>query len=93
MILVSAAVALAAILRRLTEQLGLQGEDVVQHPIDPPAFEAMVGDDARAVEVSPQQVAQRTIHPRAASHLGFLEKLQAAIESKLAEPVFANRHL
>jgi hypothetical protein len=88
----SAAIALAAIFRGLSEQLRLQREDVIQHPIDPPALEAMVGDDARAVEMPPQQGAQRPIDPRATSDLGFLQKLQAAVEGELAEPVFANRH-
>jgi hypothetical protein len=88
--LASAAVALAAILGFLTQQLSLQREDVVQDPIDPPALETMVGDDAGAVEVPPQQRAQRPVNARATSDLGFFEKLQAAVECKLAEPVLAN---
>jgi hypothetical protein len=71
----------------------LQREDVVQDPIDPPALQAMVGDDAGAFEMTPEQGAQGPIDPCATSHLGFFEKLQAAVEGKLAEPVFANRHL
>ena len=78
-ILGSAAVALAAILWGLSKQLGLQREDVVQHPIDAPAFKAMVGDHARPIEMPPEQVAQGPIDPRAASHLSLLEKLQAAV--------------
>jgi hypothetical protein len=53
MILGSAAVALSAILRGLSEQLRLQREDVVQDPIDAPTLEAMVGDDAGPVKVPP----------------------------------------
>jgi hypothetical protein len=86
----SAAVALAAILRFLTQQLSLEREDVVQDPIDPPAFETMVGDDAGAFQMPPQQRAQRPVNARATSNLGFFEQLQAAVEGKLAEPVLAN---
>jgi hypothetical protein len=71
----------------------LQREDVVQDPIDPPAFETMVRDDACAFEVPPEQCAQGPVNARATSNLGFFEKLQAAVEGKLAEPVFPNRHL
>jgi len=70
----------------------LQREDVVQDPIDPPAFETMVGDDAGAFEVAPEQCAQGPVNARATSNLGFLQKLQAAVERKLAEAVLANRH-
>jgi len=71
----------------------LQREDVVEDAIDPPAFETMVGDDARAFEVPPEQGAQGAVNARATSDLGFLEKLQAAVEGKLAQPVLAYRHL
>lgn len=91
--LASAAVALAAVLWFLAQQLSLQREDVVQDPIDPPAFETVVGDDAGPFEVAPEQCPQWSVNPRATSHLGFLEELQAAVEGKLAEPVLANRHL
>lgn len=93
MILVLAAVALAAILWFLTQQLSLQREDVVQDPIDPPALEAMVGDDAGPIEMPPEQGAQGSIDARATSNLGLLEKLEAAVQRQLAQPVLANRHL
>jgi hypothetical protein len=88
----SGPVALPAILRGLPEQLSLQREDVVEDPIDPPAFEAMVGDHAGAIEMSPQQDAQRPVDTRAASNLRFLEELKAAVEGKLAESVLADSH-
>jgi hypothetical protein len=69
----SAAVALATILRFLTQQLSLEREDVIEDPIDPPALEAMVGDDAGALEVTPEQGAQGSIDARATSNLGFLQ--------------------
>jgi hypothetical protein len=92
MILVLAAVALAAILWFLTQQLSLQREDVVQDAVDAPAFETMVCDDAGAVEVPAEQCAQGPVDACATSNLGFLQELQAAVEGKLAQPVLANRH-
>jgi hypothetical protein len=53
----------------------LQRKDVVQDPIDPPAFETMIRDNARAFEVPPEQCAQGPVDARATSHLGFFEKL------------------
>jgi hypothetical protein len=47
-------VALPAVLRRLSKQLGLEREDVVQHAIDAPSLEAMVGDDSGMLQVTPQ---------------------------------------
>jgi hypothetical protein len=54
MILGLETVALAAVLRSLPQELRLQGEYVVQHPIDAPALEAVIRDHAGAVEVPPQ---------------------------------------
>src|SRR5260370_18558501 len=71
----------------------MQCEDVVEDPIDPTALETMVRDDAGALQVPPERRTQRPVDARATSNLGFLEKLQAAVEGKLAEPVLANRHL
>ncbi len=93
MILGSAAVALPAILRGLSKQLCLQREDVVENPIDAPALEAMVGDDAGSFEVSPQRRPQWPVDARTTCNLGFLQKLEAAVERKLANPVLSNRHL
>jgi hypothetical protein len=52
----------------------------------------MVGDHAGPFEVSPQRRPQWSVDARPTADLGFLEKLKAAVERKLAEPVFANRH-
>jgi len=93
MILGSAAVALSAILRGLSKQLCLEREDVVQNPIDAPALEAMVGDDAGPFEVSPQRRPQWPVDARTTCNLGFLQKLEAAVQRKLAKPVLSNRHL
>src|SRR5260370_7441791 len=90
MILGSAAVALAAILRGLSEQLCLEREDVVQDPIDTPALEAVVGDDARTFEGSPQGSPQWPVDTRAPSNLGLLEQLEAAVERKLPNPGLPN---
>jgi hypothetical protein len=73
--------------------LSLQREDVVEDPIDPTALETMVRDDAGAFQVAPKGRTQGPVDARPTSNLGFLEKLQAAVEGKLAEPVLANRHL
>jgi hypothetical protein len=75
MILGLAPVALAAILRSLAEQLRLQREDVVEHPIDSPAFEPVVRDHARALEVTAQRGSKRPVDARLSSHLGLLEQL------------------
>lgn len=53
----------------------------------------MIGDDAGAIEMTPEQGAQGSIDARATSNLGFLQELEAAVQRQLAQPVFANRHL
>jgi hypothetical protein len=75
MILGLGPVALAAILRSLAEQLRLQGEDVIEHPIDSPAFEPVVRDHACALEVTPQRGPERPVDARLSSHLGLLKQL------------------
>ena len=70
---------------RLTEQLRLQREDVVEHAIDPPALEAMVGDHAGALEMLAQRRPKRPVDARLPPHLGLLQQLQAAVERKLPE--------
>ena len=55
---------LAAILRSLAEQLRLEGEDVIEDAVDPPALEAVVGDHARALELRAQQRPQRSVDTR-----------------------------
>jgi hypothetical protein len=46
--------AVPAVLRRLTEQLGLQREDVIEDAIDPPALETVFGDHAGTFEMAAQ---------------------------------------
>src|SRR5450759_595064 len=50
----SGAVALPAVLGRLTEQLRLQREDVIEDAIDAPALEAMIGDHPGVFQVAAQ---------------------------------------
>ncbi len=85
--------ALPAILRRLAEELGLEGEDVVEDPIDAPALEAVLGDHPRVLELCAQQGSKRAVDPRSSTHLGLLEQLQTAVECELPEPVLANAHV
>lgn len=85
--------ALAAVLRALPEQLRLQGEDVIQHSIDAPSLQAVVGDHARPLEVAAKRGTQRPIDPRSPGHLGLFEQLQASIERELAQPVLPDRHV
>jgi hypothetical protein len=68
-------VSLAAVFGCLSEQLGLQGEDVVQDAIDPPSFEAMVGDHTGVLEVAAQGHSERPIDARLPPHLRILEQL------------------
>lgn len=84
---------LAAVLRALTEQLSLQGEDVVEHAIDPPSLESMVGDDPGPLEMVAQRCAQWAINPRPPGYLGLFEQLQASIQRELAEPMLPDRHV
>jgi hypothetical protein len=79
MILGLETVALAAVLRSLPQELRLQGEYVVQHPIDPPALEAVIGDHPGAVEVPPEGDSERSIYPGAPADLRLLQELKAPI--------------
>jgi hypothetical protein len=77
----------------LPQELRLQGEYVVQHPIDAPALEAVVRDHAGAVEVPPQGDSEGSIDTGAPADLRLLQELKAQIERLLAEPVFLHRHV
>src|ERR1700681_3208313 len=61
--------ALAPILGGLAEQLGLEREDVVEHAIDTPALEPVIGDHPSAFQLASQQGGQRAIDPGAPCHL------------------------
>jgi hypothetical protein len=65
-------VALAAILRSLPQQLGLQPENVIEDPIDTPAFQAMVREHTGAFQVPPQGGTEWSVDSRAATDLGLL---------------------
>jgi len=80
---------LPALFRLLAEQLSLEREDVVEHAVDAPAFEPVLGDHARMLQRAPQARSKRAVDSRLATDLGLLEDLEAAVERKLPEPVFA----
>jgi hypothetical protein len=83
---------LTALLRRLAQQLRLHGEDVVEHAVDPAPLEAVLNQDARALERFPQHGSKWPVDALLASHLGLLEDLEAAIERQLPQPVLAHPH-
>jgi hypothetical protein len=47
----------------LAEQPGLEREDVIEHAIDSPTFEAVVGDHPRSLELAAQRGPQGSIDP------------------------------
>ena len=89
----SGARSLPPILRGLPEQLGLEGKDVVEHPVDAPPLEAVIGDHPRALQLGPQRSPKRSIDPRAPAHLRLLQQLKAAVERELSHAVLANAHV
>jgi len=66
-------VVVPAVLRFLPEQLCLQRKDVVEHAIDPPSLEPVLGDHAGPLEVAPQQQPERTVDARLTADLRLLE--------------------
>ena len=84
---------LPAVLRRLAEQLRLEGEYVIEHAIDAPAFEPVVGDHAGSLELVTQRSSKRPVDSRPTAHLRLLEYLKAPVERELAQPVLANGHV
>ncbi|MHB8613506.1 MAG: hypothetical protein ACYDAL_13910 [Candidatus Dormibacteraceae bacterium] len=74
---------MAAVLGGLAEQLRLQREDVVEHAIESPSFQAMIGDHAGALEMASQRSAQRSVDAGLPFHLRLFEQLQAAVEREL----------
>ena len=73
-------VVVPAVLWILPEQLGLKGEDVVEHPIDPPPLEPVVRDHTCVLEMAAERGPQRSIDSVLTTDLRFLEKLEASIE-------------
>jgi len=88
----SRTVVVPALLWLLAEQLRLKGEDVVEHPVDAPALEPMIGDDPGVLEVVAQRRAKRTVDARLAADLRLFQKLQAPIERKLSGLVGPDVH-
>src|SRR5260370_33269234 len=86
-------VVMPAVLGRLTEQLRLQREDVVEHAIDAPALQSMVRDHAGALEIFAQGRSKRSVDPRLPSHLGLFEPLKAAVDRKLPRPMALALHV
>ena len=76
----------------LAEQLGLQGEDVVQHAIDPPSLQPVVRDHAGVLEVAPQGAPERPVHASLSSDLRLFEDLQTPVERTLPGPVGPDAH-
>ena len=68
----SGSVALSAVLGRLAEKLGLQSEDVVEHPIDAPALETVIRNHTRAFEIHSQGCTEGSVNPRLAADLRLL---------------------
>src|SRR5579884_272955 len=64
----------------LTQELRLQVEDVVEHPVDAPALQAVVGDQPPGAEQMAQPVGQRAVHADLAGGQGVLQELEAEIE-------------
>jgi hypothetical protein len=77
----------------LTQQLGLEREDVIEDAIDPPALETMLGDHPCTIEVAAKRRPQRSIDARLSFQLGVFEQIKAAIEGELPRAVRAYFHL
>jgi hypothetical protein len=84
---------LAVVFRRLAQELGLEGEYVIEHAIDPPALEPVVGDHAGALELPPQQSPQGSVDTRPPLGLRLLEHLKTPVERQLPQPVPADLHV
>ncbi len=81
-----------AVLGFLAEQVGLEGEDVIENAVDPASLEPVLGEQPGALQVTPQRHSQRSVDPRLAADLRLLEKLEAAVEGKLPRPVSGQVH-
>lgn len=58
----------------------LEREDVVQHPLHPPALEPMAGDEARMSEELAELEAEACVNPQLAPLERLFEKHQALVE-------------
>jgi hypothetical protein len=77
----------------LAQELGLKGEDVIEHSIDAPALEPVVGDHPGALQLSSKQGPQGSVDSRPPLHLRLLEHLKAPVERQLPQPVPADVHV
>ena len=82
----------AAVLRFLPEQVRLQREDVVEHPVDAPALEAVVRNHPGVLQVATERCPERTVDPRLPTNLRLFEELQAPVERDLPRPVRPDTH-
>ena len=64
----------------LPKQPGLKGEDVVEHPFDPPAFQPVIGDEPACAQYVAQLVCQRPVNSRSPLGQRILQYLQASVE-------------
>src|SRR5260221_5836579 len=85
--------ALPPFLGLLSEQVRLQGEDVVEHAIHTPTLEPVLHHHARMLELKPQARTERTVDPLLALHLGLLKDLKAPVEPEQTHAVLALAHI
>ena len=78
--------AVPAVLRRLTEQLGLQRENVIEDAINPPALEPVIGYQAGVAEQLTELQTECRVDAELAAFQGFLEHHQAEVEDLEAMP-------
>ena len=80
------------VFRLLPQKLRLHVEDVIEHAVDAPALQAVLGDDAGPFEMLAQRNAEGAIDPDLPAYLRLLEKLEASIEGELLRPVRGQVH-
>jgi hypothetical protein len=71
---------------RFAGSILLEGEDVVQHPLDAPPLQPVVGDEAGVAEQLPKLEAERSIDAQLASLERLLEEYQALVQDLEALP-------
>jgi hypothetical protein len=76
----------------LTEQPGLEREDIVEHAVDPATFQAVVRDQSTVAEKVPEAKAQAAVHPHLALGKLVLQQLEATVESSHPSPFAAASH-
>src|SRR5919204_1095436 len=83
---------LPAVLRFVCQQARLEGEDVVEDAVDPPALEPVVGDHSRPLEAVTQGRPEEAIDAGLAAHLRLFQQLQAPVQRELPRPVCSEHH-